>query len=117
MSAKIEFPLDLAFEENGSDHSPTAERPKWDGVENAPAGFEATVRVGMDSSTTVKLTDGKKAIAELRSSDGTFGERAKNMISTNTQIYAYSVFCVEINDFAQGNSSPVIMIEPPEKPL
>ena len=29
-------------------------------------------------------------------------------------IYPYSVFCSEGNDFAEGNSSPVMILEPPE---
>jgi len=113
VTAKIEFPLELAFERDGSTHSPTEEKPSWSGVEKASGGREAIIRVNPGASYRVKLQDGKDATKELRSTDGTFGERATNMISGNTQIYAYSVFCMEINDFAEGNSSPVILIEPP----
>jgi len=30
--------------------------------------------------------------------------------------YAYSVFCDKMGDFAEGNSSPVMIFEPPEPP-
>jgi len=117
VSAKIEFPLNLAFEADGSTHSPTEENPAWSGVENVQGGTEAIVRINKSSSYTVKLTDGKDAKTELRSADSMFAESAENMLTGETQIYSYSVFCKEINDFAEGNSSPVIMIDPPRKPI
>jgi hypothetical protein len=118
VSAKIEFPVDLPFEENGSTHSPTEDKPKWAGVENAQGGHEAIIRVQPDSSVTVKLkaADKSSAKAELRSDDSDLHKYAETMLFGETQVYAYSVFCMEINDFAEGNSSPVIMIEPPERP-
>ena len=118
VSAKIEFPLDLPFEPDGSTHDPTEEKPKWNGVENSQGGLEAIIRVGQNSSVTVKLKENAKstATAELRAPDGALKTYAETMLFGNTQVYAYSVFCVEINDFAEGNSSPVIMIEPPQRP-
>lgn len=39
-----------------------------------------------------------------------------NMVTEKgAQTYAYTVFCVTANDYAEGNSSPVIFIEPPPK--
>jgi hypothetical protein len=118
VSAKIEFPVDLPFEPNSSTHSPTEEKPGWEGVENSHGGVEAILRLNPDSSMTVKLKDHEKstALAEFRSPDGALTKYADTMLFGNTQVYAYSVFCLEINDFAEGNSSPVMMIEPPERP-
>jgi hypothetical protein len=116
VSAKIEFPLDMPFEANGSTHSPTAEKPAWSGVENAQGGTEAILRLKEDAPVMLKLTDQESARTELRNDDGLFARSADKMLSGETQIYSYSVFCPEINDFAEGNSSPVIMIEPPERP-
>jgi hypothetical protein len=118
VSAKIEFPVDLPFEPNSSTHSPTEEKPAWDGVENSQGGLEAIVRLDPNTSKTVKLLDSHKstALADLRSPDGTLAKYGETMLYGNTQVYAYSVYCVEINDFAEGNSSPVVMIEPPQRP-
>ena len=118
VSAKIEFPYDGPFERDPSppSHHPTPENPSWVGVENLQGGPEAAVRVGLNKSTVIRLNDGDSARTELGSTDGTFGATAREMLHGPNQIYAYSVFCREINDYAVGNSSPVIMIEPPEKP-
>ncbi|MFC1800069.1 hypothetical protein ACFL2Z_04055 [Candidatus Eisenbacteria bacterium] len=118
VSARIEFPFDGPFEPNNSTHQPTAEKPGWIGVENLPNGVEAGIRVGMDLTTTVKLKadDKSNALGELRDPDGVFGKSGESMVKGNIQVYTYSVFCVEINDHAIGNSSPVIMIEPPQPP-
>jgi hypothetical protein len=118
VSAKIEFPFDGPFEPNKSTHHPTETNPAWDGVENLQSGVEATVRVQMDSTTTVKLLESDKstALGELRNTSGVFGDKGENMVYGNVQIYSYAVYCLEINDFAEGNSSPVIMIEPPQPP-
>jgi len=118
VSAKIEFPFDEPFEANASTHSPSADKPGWSGVENMPAGLEAVVRVGADSATTIKVKDAGKsaALGELRDPDGAFKGSGASMVFGNVQVYTYSVFCVEINDHAEGNSSPVIMIEPPQPP-
>ncbi len=117
VSAKIEFPLDLAFEADPSppDYHPTADAPAWTGVENLPGGLEAVVRVAENGDTVVKLAKQDRAVSELSTAGGSFAERAVNLVSGDVQIYAYSVFCLEINDFAEGNSSPVIMIEPPPR--
>jgi len=118
VSAKIEFPLDLPFEESGSTHSPTEEKPAWSGVENSHGGLEAIIRVQLNASVTIKLKDHEKstALAELRAPDGALKEYGETMAFGNTQVYTFSAFCPEINDFAEGNSSPVIMIEPPQRP-
>jgi hypothetical protein len=118
VSAKIDFPFDEPFEPEKSSHQPTIEKPGWDGVENLQSGFEASIRVGLDSTTTVKLkAEGKSnALGELRNASGALKENGANMVKGNVQIYTYSVFCAEINDHAEGNSSPVIMIEPPQPP-
>jgi hypothetical protein len=118
VSARVELPFDAPFEQNSSAHQPTAEKPGWSGVENLPNGVEAAVRVGLDSATTVKLKAAGKsnALGELRDPDGVFGKSGEKMVYGNIQVYTYSVFCLEINDHAVGNSSPVIMIEPPQPP-
>ncbi len=118
VSAKIEFPFDEPFEKDGSGHQPTVEKPRWTGVENAQGGIEAIVRVDLDSTKTIKLKveGNSKALAEIRDPNGVFKGRAENMVYGNVEVYTYSVFCVEINDHAVGNSSPVIMIEPPQPP-
>ena len=113
LTTRIEFPLDLAFEPNKSNHSPTTEEPSWSGVENVQGGMEAIVRLEPGASCRVKLADGTAATQELRAAEGVLKGRAADMLSGNTQVYTYSVFCLEINDFAEGNSSPVIMIEEP----
>ena len=118
VSAKIEFPFDGPFEPDKSNHHPTREKPGWVGVENLQSGVEASIRVKLDSTTTVRLKneDDSTALAELRDTSGVFKTNGANMVKGNVQIYTYSVFCVEINDHAEGNSSPVIMIEPPQPP-
>jgi hypothetical protein len=119
VSAKIEFPFDEPFEADSSPthYNPTPDKPSWIGVENAQGGLEAIVRVGVGKQVRVKLKDEGKseALKKLRV-DRVMGEAGENMAHGNVQVYSYSVFCPEINDFAEGNSSPVIMIEPPEKP-
>jgi hypothetical protein len=116
VSAKIEFPLDEAFERDGSTHHPTIQQPKWDGVENVAGGPEAVVRVELDSSKTIKVKKESNALGEIRGEAGLLAGKAGNMAYANVQVYTYSVYCVEINDYAEGNSSPVIMIEPPQPP-
>ena len=118
VSAKIELPFDGPFEADSSTHQPSAEKPAWVGVENLQSGVEASIRVGVDSSTTIKLKDQTKsnALADLRDPDGYFAGKTDCMVYGNVQLYTYSVYCVEINDHAIGNSSPVIMIEPPQPP-
>jgi hypothetical protein len=37
------------------------------------------------------------------------------LTDANDQIYAYSVYCGHFNDLGQGQSCPVMIIEPPEK--
>jgi len=118
VSARIELPFDGPFEPNNSTHQATAEKPGWIGIENLQGGVEAGVRGGLDSATTIKLKadDKSNALSELRNPDGVFGKSGASMVYGNVQVYTYSVFCVEINDHAIGNSSPVIMIEPPQPP-
>jgi hypothetical protein len=118
VSARIELPFEGPFEPNSSSHSHTSEKPGWTGVENMPGGVEARIRVGLNSATTIKLKsdDKSNALSELRDPDGVFGTSGANMVHGNVQLYTYSVYCVEINDHAEGNSSPVIMIEPPQPP-
>jgi hypothetical protein len=116
VSAKIEFPLDEPFELDDSKHQPTAVKPAWKGVENPANRHEAVVRVDIDKSVTIKVKEESDALSYIRGEDDAFNGRGGSLAKGNTQVYAYSVYCLEINDFAEGNSSPVMMIEPPQPP-
>jgi hypothetical protein len=42
--------------------------------------------------------------------------KAKKQEENLPRVYPYSVYCACGNDFAEGNSSPVLIIEPPDPP-
>ncbi len=113
VSARIEFPNAAAFMEEDRNHQPTSEKPTWKVAVEVPVGLEGVIRIAKGSTYRVRLASGYGAMDRYRL-DGVTLESAKKIIfGNNTQVYAYSVFCEEINDFAEGNSSPVMMIEPP----
>jgi hypothetical protein len=83
-----------------------------DNVLEAPGdGQEAIIRVGKDSAVRVS-TQADLSKVNL----DTLRAIMPGAVSKNTQCYAYSVYCGEVNDLGQGQSSPVMFIEPPEKP-
>jgi hypothetical protein len=75
-------------------------------------GSEILIRVGKDepASVVTQKDTVKMDLANLRSRWG-----GSMVTEDNCQIYAYSVYCGELNDLAQGQSSPVMIIEPPER--
>ncbi len=114
VSAKIEFPNSAAFMGADKNHQPTSEKPSWKAVVESATGIEGVIRMKKDETYRVRLADGEVAMASYRVGREETPEKGKNIIfGNNTQVYAYSVFCEEINDFAEGNSSPVMIIEPP----
>ena len=99
-SATIVFPNYLAFDGDKCDFD-AAER-----------GMEAIFRIPKNAAARL-VTQGeltKAGLSHLR-------EFPEDLLvtDTNDQVYAYSVYCGEFNDHGQGQSSPVMIIEPPEK--
>jgi len=97
-SATIIFPHNLAFNK---------EKCQFD---TPGAGTEAIFRVNKNGATLV-TTQGDLTKAGL----ATLREFPEDLMVTdaNDQIYTYSVYCGEFNDHGQGQSSPVMIIEPP----
>ena len=99
-SATLVFPYHKAFDKGKCD------------IDLIPNGQEAVFRVPLNKAERL-VTQGTLADVGLSTLRATLGEVA--VTPTNDQIYAYSVYSGESNDHGQGQSSPVIMIEPPEK--
>lgn len=99
-SAMVVFPYHKAFDAGKCD---------FDLVAN---GEEAVFRVPLNGAIRI-VTQGSLADAGLGTLRSMLGDAA--VTPTNDQIYAYSVYSGESNDHGQGQSSPVMMIEPPEK--
>jgi hypothetical protein len=99
-SATVVFPHSLAFDSDKCEF----DTPK--------IGMEAIFRVGKNSATLM-VTQGDLTKAGLT----TLRDLPEDLMVTdaNDQIYAYSVYCGEVNDHGQGQSSPVMIIEPPEE--
>jgi hypothetical protein len=100
-SVTIIFPHAQAFDPGGSEP---------DNFEVSSNG-SALLRIDVDDSGRV-LTQADMDKVDLKG----LGERTRGSTVTDLgyQIYAYSVYCDSVNDMAQGQSSPVMIIEPPE---
>jgi hypothetical protein len=100
-SATVLFPHSAAFDPVASE----SEKLETSGVGTA------LLRVETDDTTKlVTQSDLEKMdLAGLRSRS-----RGSAVTDTNCQIYAYSVYCDNVNDVAMGQSSPVMIIEPPD---
>jgi hypothetical protein len=92
-------------------HNPAFDKDKCE-FDAPTAGMEAIFRVQKNSAAKV-VTQGDLTKAGL----ATLRELPEDLAVTdaNDQIYAYSVYCGELNDHGQGQSSPVMIIEPPEE--
>jgi hypothetical protein len=99
-SATLVFPHHMAFDKDECD---------FDTPSN---GMEAVFRVPKNGATLM-VTQGELTKAGL----STLRELPEDLLVTdaNDQIYAYSVYCGDFNDHGQGQSSPVMLIEPPDK--
>jgi hypothetical protein len=99
-SATVVFPNSQAFDK---------EKCTFD---TNDGGTEAIFRVAKNGAELI-VTQGeltKAGLAPLR-------ELPEDLVVTdaNDQIYAYSVYCGDFNDHGIGQSSPVMLIEPPDK--
>jgi hypothetical protein len=99
-SATMVFPNNMAFDKDKCD---------FDVPEH---GTEAIFKIQKNSAIHV-VTKGnltEAGLAPLR-------ELPDDLVVTdaNDQIYAYSVYCEHFNDLGQGQSCPVMILEPPEK--
>jgi hypothetical protein len=101
-SAMLVFPHAAAFN--------TAQMDPGE-YEKPEVGSEILIRVGMDKpvQAVTQSSKDKMDLGGLRSR-----WQGSAVTADNCQIYAYSVFCGELNDLAQGQSSPVMIIEPPD---
>jgi hypothetical protein len=97
-SATVVFPHAAAF------------KPGQDKVEETKSGSETLIRVDMGTSVRLVTQDNLEDmdLVGLRTRSG-----GSAVTDANDQIYAYSVYCGQVNDLAQGQSSPVMLIEPP----
>jgi len=61
----------------------------------------------------------KRHTLDLKVKPNVKADKSSADLSTEGQdavggVYPYSVYCKDANDFAEGNSNPMILIEPPE---
>lgn len=99
-SATIVFPNHMAFDGDKCD------------FDTHDHGSEAVFRVPKNGAV-LAVTQGELTKAGL----ATLRERPEDLMVTdaNDQIYAYSAYCGDFNDHGIGQSSPVMLIEPPDK--
>jgi hypothetical protein len=101
-SATIIFPHKGAFDTDKMDAND---------FEEQAGGWEILLRLTTDGSA-VAVTQADELKMDL---DGLRSRSHSTAVTEkNYQVYAYSVYCGEVNDLAQGQSSPVMIIEPPD---
>jgi hypothetical protein len=73
---------------------------------------------GMENETEV-IALPKRYVLDMKVKPNIKADKASADLSPSgvdavAGVYPYSVYCTDSNDFAEGQSAPVIMIEPPE---
>jgi hypothetical protein len=87
-----------------------------------PEKNEETIATLKTDGIMFKIPAG--GLKRFRVRDRKFDKKLKKWIKDNKlsrayptrTVCAYSAFCEEVGDFAEGNSSPVMILEPPDPP-
>jgi hypothetical protein len=91
-------------------------------LKHSPGAGEEIIDTLTDVGLMIEIPEGK--LVRFKARERKFDKKFTGWLKSKSRsreypkrgIYAYSAFCKKQGDFAEGNSSPVMIFEPPDPP-